>query len=122
MNKTIKKATKKQAPIKVVEKQRSLHTEHLSLISLLKNAELDNKYGISYGYEKIDSEFLSWLELKNKEELLEKVKNKDDVIIYGTKIIGRDFIKYEYRILYPGFSQFLVCMGKYYDYSNKFTF
>ena len=39
MNKQIKKA-----PIKVVEKQRSLHTEHLSLISLLKGAKLDNPF------------------------------------------------------------------------------
>jgi 1,4-alpha-glucan branching enzyme len=44
MSKQIKKATNKQAPIKVVKKQRSLHTEHLSLISLLKAAELDNPF------------------------------------------------------------------------------
>lgn len=43
MKKMESKKTKKK-PINVVEKQRSLHTEHVSLISLLKEAKLDNPF------------------------------------------------------------------------------
>lgn len=43
MNKTVTKQTKKK-PISVVTKQQLLHTEHLSLISLLKEAKLDNPF------------------------------------------------------------------------------
>ena len=42
MNKKVTKPTKK--PVNVVKKQPSLHTEHVSLISLLKGAKLDNPF------------------------------------------------------------------------------
>jgi len=43
MNKTVTKQPKKK-PISTVTKQQLLHTEHLSLISLLKEAKLDNPF------------------------------------------------------------------------------
>ncbi|MFT6905880.1 MAG: 1,4-alpha-glucan branching enzyme [Oleiphilaceae bacterium] len=42
MNQKVTKKTKK--PVSVVKKKRSLHSEHVSLISLLKEAKLDNPF------------------------------------------------------------------------------
>jgi hypothetical protein len=82
---------------------------------IARNEELVNKYGLAYGYEKIDSEFLSWYDLENKDELLKKLKNKEDVIIYGNKNAGRDFIINEGKIV--GEERFI---STYADYSFAF--
>jgi len=43
MTKKVTKENKKK-PLKIVQKQHSLHTEHLSLVALLKQAKLDNPF------------------------------------------------------------------------------